>query len=243
MSEGQEVPQPRWDNTVRGVDRVRRTHPQLFEEPSGEAPNGVFAGRRIIGRDTIINGGVYVGSGQREAIVVDDQKYSLELGTTYQELRQKMELESRKPTGHPKIPTFQLVHEIAGQKLGGNKSESELEQQIAKHLQALTGSPVGVSPEGIDVKVTLNDFINKGAGVCRHRALLAGYLIERLIQDGVMQGRVSIDRNTIPSKGGHAWVRYEGPNRHVFIIDPSIGYWGPIEKAPKVWSYKRPGEK
>lgn len=238
MAEGQEIPQARWENTRRAVERVKTSHPWVYEEPSGEARQGFFAGRRIIGRDTPINGGVYVGSGAREAIVVDDQKYPKELLDTYRELRVKMAQEQQKSPQNRKT-TLQLIADLSSEKLGGKVSEVQLETQIAQLLTSLTGFPNGVDAKGQDIKVNLNAFMQNRAGVCRHRALLAGYLMEQLVRDKVIQGRVSVDRNTMP-QGGHAWVRYEGPNRNVFIIDPSLGYVGPIEKAPGDWSYQRP---
>lgn len=61
-----------WDRTIE-VGKHLKSSP-FYEEPSGESPTGKWQGRDIIGRDRPINGGVYVGSGKREAIVVDDQK-------------------------------------------------------------------------------------------------------------------------------------------------------------------------
>lgn len=238
MSEGQEVPQARWENTIRAVERVKSSHPWLYEEPSGEARQGFFAGRRIIGRDTPINGGVYVGSGVREAIVVDDQKYPKELLDTYRELRIRMAQEQQRSPQNRKT-TLQLIADLSSEKLGGKASEADLETQIAELLTRLTGSPKGVDTRGQDIKVALNTFMQNKSGICRHRALLAGYLMEQLVKDRIIQGRISVDRNTT-AQGGHAWVRYEGPNKNVFIIDPSLGYVGPIEKAPKIWSYEHP---
>lgn len=240
MEDGEvEQPKTEWQNTVRGIDRLRQSHPWLYEESSREAPHGFFAGRRIIGRDTPINEGVYVGSGAREAIVVDDARYPAELVGAYRDLRSRMAVEQRKPESLRKS-TFQLIYDIAKENLGGNLGEREIENRLGNMLQRYTGSFRGVSQKGEDTKVALNVFMKEKVGVCRHRALLAGYLLERLVKDNVLRGKVSIDRNTIPARGGHAWVRWEGPGGKAFIIDPSLGYVGPIERSPRIWSYERP---
>lgn len=232
MAEGQEVPQARWENTIRASERIRRTYPQLYEEPVGEAPHGLFAGRRIIGRNTPINGGVYVGSGAREAIVVDDRQYPQELMQVSQQLSAALE---RHVAGSGKN-IFSYVYEVTKVNLGGSQKPETIERLIEQDVARITGA------RGPDATVPLNLFIKNRRGVCRQRALLAGYLIEQLIQKGKLKGKVSVDRNTIPGLGGHAWARYESPDgKAVIIIDPSLEYVGPIAKAPKkVWDYNRP---
>ncbi|MDO8551356.1 MAG: hypothetical protein Q7S03_01585 [bacterium] len=232
--------QAEWRNTDRLKLRLRG-RPPLYEEPDGESKNGWFAGRRIIGRDTPINGGVYLGSGKREAIVVDGQKYPQELNETYSELRRMMSLPSSVRGGKS---ILEMVYDISGSRLGGNINEEEFNRRTQGLRFQITGRASSTWEGNIeDVKVTLNDFMRLKAGVCRHRALLAGYLLERLINEGVLKGRVSVDRNTVRGRGGHAWARYETPERRVFIIDPSLGYVGRLDKAPKTkdgWSYARP---
>lgn len=240
MEDGEVVqPKAEWKNTLRGVDRLQQAHPWLYEESSREVPHGLFAGRKIIGRDTPINGGVYLGNGAREAIVVDDARYPTELAGAYRDLRVRMGIEQRKPEGVRKT-TFQLVYDITRENLGGNLGEREIESRLGNVLQRYTGSFRGVNARGEDIKIALNVFMKEKVGICRHRALLAGYLLERLAKDNVLRGKVSVDRNIIQARGGHAWVRWEGPGGRAFIIDPSLGYVGPIENAPRFWSYDRP---
>lgn len=223
-----ETPEGEWSKTELLKLRLRGN--PLYEEPYGKEKIGRFAGRPIIARDTPINGGVYLGSGQREAIVVDDQKYPQELNQAYQRLRRKMELE--KGSGKS---IFDHVNDVAKGALGGSKDQADVEKKVDQLVESLT------KKYGPDTKVTLNSFIRKGAGFCRHRSLLAGYLIERLVKERLLRGKVSIDRNYLPDRGGHAWVRWEGERgNQVIIIDPSLGYVGRIENAPKIWSYKRP---
>ncbi|EKD64692.1 MAG: hypothetical protein ACD_50C00323G0007, partial [uncultured bacterium] len=73
------------------------------------------------------------------------------------------------------------------------------------------------------------------------QALLAGYLLEKLTQEGILGGKVSVDRNFIEGRGGHAWVRYTNSREEVFILDPAQDYKGTLKDAPKNgWDYRRP---
>jgi hypothetical protein len=223
-----ETPEAEWSKTLLLKQRLRGN--PLYEEPYGRERIGRFAGRQIIARDIPINGGVYLGSGQREAIVVDDQKYPQELDQVYQRLRRKM----KQGKGSGKN-IFDYVNEVSKEALGGSQNQADVEKKVDQLVESIT------KKYGPDTKVALNNFIRESAGLCRHRSLLAGYLIERLVKEGVLRGKVSIDRNYLPDRGGHAWVRWEGEGRNqVIIIDPSLNYVGRIENAPKTWDYKRP---
>ncbi|MFH0863834.1 MAG: hypothetical protein V1858_01955 [Candidatus Gottesmanbacteria bacterium] len=220
-------PEGDWSGTQRVKERLKGD--LLFEEPYGIEKIGKFAERPIIARDTSINGGVYLGSGEREAIVVDDQKYPQELNDVYVKLKQSWELKQNNKS------VFENVYNTVKEALGGNKNPVDVETQVNNLVASFTNK------HGPDTKVPINDFIKAGVGVCRHRALLAGYLIERLTKQGILKGNVSIDRNYLPNLGGHAWVRWEAVNIGVIIIDPSLNYVGKIENAPKFWNYQRPG--
>lgn len=56
----------------------------------------------------------------------------------------------------------------------------------------------------VDKKVGLSVFMVAGRGVCRHQALLADYLLERLRREDYTSGQASIDRNGIAGVGTHA---------------------------------------
>lgn len=204
---------PEWDKTIIAKDRL--SFSPLYEEPSKESKNGVWQGRPIIGRDTRINGGVYVGAGEREAVVVDDLKQP-ELIEAYRTLLGRIQ-------GRDTV--LRSVFDLTKQLLPYN--ENTVEQ--------ITG---GFEP---DQKVGLSVFVRAKGGVCRHQALLSGYLLEKLKDDGVVRGTASIDRNYVPGEGGHAWVRYKNSAGEVYIIDPAQNYIGRIEDAGEGrWFYERP---
>lgn len=226
MSEKSPQPKPeaKWRKTEAGIERVKDSH--FYEEPDYEAPHGYFRNRCIIGRDTPINKGVYLGAGQREAIIVDDKESKI-LNNVYQELfkKRKKDLQSGKKIklGLPGI--LDSVFELVSETLPFNNKK--VERITRKYLS--------------DQKISLSEFIRAKAGICRHQALLAGYVLERLIKEDLIKGKVHINRNAIRGKGGHAWVRYTTHKNKVFILDPAIGFCGPIEDMPKIiWDYSQP---
>lgn len=216
----------RWDRTEIGTERIKVTNPWFFEEDDSAAMGGFFKGRRIISRDTPINSGVYIGAGAREASIVDDLKYPEELNEVYTGLRTRLRQDVNRTV-------VEHVYDITAQVLGEDHQDVEDKvQEVVKFAMQF----------GSDTKIDLGSFIRAGAGVCRHRALLAGYLLEKLINEKVIEGRVFVDRNTILGRGGHSWVRFEEVSGRVIIIDPSLGYVGLIQTAPSIWSYERPGK-
>ena len=217
-----------WDNTPLGLERVKTSG--FYEEPDDESKNGFFAGRHIIGRDTQINGGVYVGSGKREAIVVDDKKYPEELDGVYNQLITRIQAAGSEYKDSILGDVYSLVQEV----LPFN------ETGVLTLVQSVTSSA-----KGNDTKVPLNEFIKSKVGVCRHEALLVGYLLERLKKNGIISPKnISIDRNFIPHRGGHAWVRYENSEGKIGIIDPAQNFIGSLEDANKLagWDYNRPSK-
>ena len=207
--------------TYQGVERAIKNG--TYEEPDAESKYGYHLGRRIIGRDSPINGGVYLGGGPREAIVVDDTK-SKYLNQIYDELLR--ETASAIQNGTFKNIVLEKVYRKAQQWLPYNLAQTEA---IA-------------APHNNDQKVNIDLFLGAKSGVCRHEALLAGYLLERLGKDGYIGGTASIDRNSVGGKGGHAWVRYTNSTGRVYIIDPAqdfIGSLADILDEDQRWFYNR----
>lgn len=210
-----------WDKTEIGVARVQNT--PFYAESKREK---FFKGRPIIGRDKAINGGIYLGASAREAIVVDDQK-DQQLNDAYDELiklRKKAQEHGETFKQGVLLDAYNLVKRLIPYDLNNT-------DRIVESL---------VEP---DSKIGLSVFF--GGGVCRHQALLLAYFLERLVKEGYLKGKVSIDRNFVDGKGGHAWVRYTNSVGKVFILDPSQNYVGSlddIERDDQKWFYERPEE-
>jgi hypothetical protein len=204
-----------WDKTQSMKRRLQR---------EGKLDEGdVYQGRPIIHRDSPVNGGVYLGEGQREAIVVDSKKYTglsalyaiaKDKATVGENIRKDLILEA----------VFQTVREAMP------KQDLEAVQKITrKH---------GVEKDG---KIALDVFLEEHTGVCRHDALTCAALLELFKGEGHARGKASVDRNST-EKGGHAWCRYTNSDGIVFILDVAQDYLGRLEKAPekKRWAYERP---
>ncbi len=212
-----------WRKTAESVERIRDS--KFYEEPhTGEVTVGKFRGRNIISRDSPIIGGIYIGAAEREAIVVDE-KYG-ELIKVYQELLLKRDKEIAKGVDF-KDGVLKEVWELVMKKMPYNLEATQ--RVIAEHTH--------------DDKFALDSFLLNKVGICRHQALLGGYLLEKLIAEGKIHGRVSVDRNYVEEKGGHAWVRYTNSNNEVFIIDPAQHYFGRLDEIDEDrWFYERPSD-
>jgi len=210
-----------WRKTVLVQDRLKNS--AFYEEGSRESRHGKWQGRDIIGRDCPINGGVYLGGDEREAVVVDDKKQP-ELIAAYQELVKRRKFKEQQGRSF---------------KDGVLREVFDLTKELLPYSDVVVDKVTdGLQP---DEKISLSSFLLNKGGVCRHQALLVAYLLEKLKVDGYVSGRVSIDRNYIPGKGGHAWVRYVNSAGEIFIIDPAQNFIGRIEEVGGgQWFYERP---
>lgn len=182
-----------------------------------------YQGRKIIARDTPINKGVYF-MNEFEAVVVDDEDDPAILAV-FKDILKKLGEEQRAGRDY-KSKALDIVYETVVQLMPYDHGDTR-----AKAINQKVGDLQ---------KVQLGAFIGKG--VCRHQALLIGYLLEKLVSVGLLNGKVSVDRN-ITKEGGHAWARYTTASGDRHILDAAQGYKGLIEKAGKKrWPYARPGE-
>lgn len=220
--------EPVWEFTKSAEENLRGD--PRFEEPDLEAPHGWYLNRRIIGRDTPINGGVYIVPRVQEAIVVDDTRFTEEYERTY---LATLDLIYSTVRRNPQasvvrkvlMPVFSIVEKAL-------PYDSAFANEIATAYR--------------DRKVNLGDFIRTGAGVCRHQALMSAYLLERLKKDRELSSkdRISIDRNYIPGQGGHAWVRFTASNGTPYILDPAQRCVDRLSHLihSASWEYRRPEE-
>lgn len=194
-----------------------------------------FEGRRIISRDARIDGGVYTGTYGGEALVVDTEKYP----EAYDRLEDLIEQKVENYTEH-----------------GVGRNSALLRATYDAVLEAMPYSQKAVDEVndkfGIgsaNRKVGLDQYIDAGAGVCRHQALAVGAMLERYIERGELRGQVSIDRserwspNDDPS--GHAWIRYTNSAGEVHIIDVAQKRIGSLKELTSQcregeWNYMRP---
>ncbi|MEK7665341.1 MAG: hypothetical protein AAB337_00480, partial [Patescibacteria group bacterium] len=75
-------------------------------------------------------------------------------------------------------------------------------------------------------------------------ALLAAYLLEKFVQKGKLNCKVSVDRCEIAEKGVHASARItENKTGRVMIIDSALGFIGHPNEKDAPWDYRRPEDK
>lgn len=208
---------------------LKRAGRGYFEEHSRDINGEVrltFEGRPVIRRDSKIRGGVYLVERNGEACVVDDKKDQFLIATygTLLEIRRKAERNGASKNQYLLEDVWRLVLD-------------KMPYSIAREEEI-------ISQYGHNTKVVLGMY--EGGGVCRHQALLGAYLIERLIEEGYLTGRVSVDRNIVPGKGGHAWIRYTNSENEIIIIDPAqefLGYLADVDDPYDKWFYARPEDK
>lgn len=223
--------QPQWQNTVRVRERLQND--PRYEEPPEDgntiAIHGRYNDRPVIGRDMEVQGGVYLGGGPREAIIVDDQTLP---SITYQ---------------YDCMYRMLLNKGNVRQYIDGERNMQEvLEDAYEVAMEQLPFDQQGV--EAIvngneDNEINLATFIQKGVGVCRHQALLVGYLLQRMRREGILpeEDAISVDRNVIPGRGGHAWVYYKDAQGNEYIVDPAQHVKGRLLKEiHNGWNYRRP---
>lgn len=223
-----------WHYTRMASEYAKKVEPQrLFEELVNPNFVGRYQGRKQIHRDSRINKGVYLTASPTRAIeeacvVDDDESKQPELLACYRELRRRAAREQERtgaPLNHIILDeVFEYVQETLPYDL-------KFVEDLASSLEA-------------GRKVALATYINYHAGVCRHQALLAGYLLEKLVDDKVLHGKVSVERNIIPGEGGHSWARYKNSAGDIYILDPAQDFIGTLEESERIayWDYRRPEE-
>ncbi len=226
------------------VSRAGRGHHYESKEQNEGWGHGVYAGRPIIARDTPINGGVYPVPGKHgEALVIDDVKYPGHYNQKYAEV-----MEAIRPTKDPNKFSLRGLIRARGEKTANDETKEVLTAVFNNVYQTLR-----YDLEATDAvtttdyqKVDLNKYISRGIGVCRTQAVLGAYFLERLVKDGVINGRVSIDRNVAQTldgvPGGHAWTRFTDEHGNVYIVDPAQKFIGSLEEAQQQgdrWDYRR----
>ena len=207
------------------VQRRLGHNPGFSGEMSDIAPYGYFKGYPILGRNSsYINGGVYLGGGSREAIVVDGESPEMrELSKTF-------------------------LHELMVESRDRIVTERWILQRVMDKVQRMM--PVDDSVASTmhrrynnDEIVGLSKYLRNG-GVCRHQALLSAFLIEKLSDNSLISGRVGVERNTSIDRYSHAWavLKHDTNQDNTIVIDATQNFLGTKNQAHRlqsqgVWNY------
>lgn len=222
--ENDERPDVRWNRTTRALERVQWQLEMRYLHGYGQV--AFFKGRHVIGRDRQIVEGVYLGTYAREAIVVSEKDGILP--ERYRELRNRLR---RLPWGASELAIVQVVHAYVRELLPGGETRMN---SIRRE---------NIPSDESDRKIDLTVFIHGGAGVCRHRALLGAYFLEKLIHERVLVGTCSVDRSET-DEGGHAWARFVSDRTgQILISDGGLDECGDIFAVEQKWGYRRPEDR
>jgi len=163
-----------------------------------------------------------------EALVVDDKKF-LQLKVEYQNVLGMAKEYSRENKLHMNQVAMGTIFNYVSRRMPYDMAIADEQLKRVGH----------------GGKISLTAYIDRGGGVCRHQALFGGYLIEKMIDDGYLRGKVSVDRSYSKEEGGHAWIRYTNSVGKVFILDIAQGVMGALEKVNtnSYWDYRRPEER
>ncbi|MFH1106050.1 MAG: hypothetical protein V1731_02465 [Candidatus Aenigmatarchaeota archaeon] len=208
--------------------KTKAMRARLEREHKIERRNGVdyYQGRRIIERDSPIDNGVYLGSGQREAVFVDFEK-----GVQLKKLYEQAKARATEGNVIDRSKVLKAVYDVVSEAMP-NGDEKSINDLLTRY---------GVKKDGM---IILDVFIGEKQGICRHYELASAALVERFIKNGILRGKVSVDRNET-ADAGHGWCRYTSRSGEVAILDAALGYFGLLKDAPgrAKWDYRRPADR
>lgn len=210
---------------------------------------GLYAGHQVIDRDTTeFEGGVDIRSwsAESEAIVVDSEQdpepYNF-LRARFDVFVRRRELQTKQPA--TELELLQAVKDAVAEAMDYDLPYTEtVSQQVRAE----------------DPKyrlINLSSYLADGKGICRHMGLAAGWLAEKLTQEGRLSGRSTVEvnqRQANPETGkkasAHEYMRYEAPDGEIYVIDPTRSSEAK-RSVPTLaetidqndWNYFRPGEK
>lgn len=198
------------------------------ESGEDDAPYGWFQDRHVIGSQSRVGGGVYLGRKPREAIVVDVRAGGLlrqSLAAWLDDLLVEVESGLRGPQ-RPEA----LVRAVRRQ------LDTNLPHRLANLVQrTLPFDEAAVQAVARDLKlqpdqcVPLDAYLARKGGVCRHQVCFLGAALELLAADGWLAGRVSIVRKHVPGYFSHAWVRWtRARDNVVFVFDAAQDVFSPL---------------
>jgi len=211
--------------------RTYRANERLVGHPDSRSPDelapyGYYKDLPKLGRNsTSVNGGVYLGGSPREAIVVDGE--SEELIEIYEDFLADLEAS---------IVSDEIVTNEDALAKVMYKVQKILPYDDEK-AEAMSRKYWG------DKLVGLSEYLKgpQPGGVCRHQGLLAAYIVENLISDGVLRGSVGVERNTVQVMGGtHAWAIFKPEHGEAIVIDAAQSFVGTKRRAYHEgrWEYR-----
>jgi len=201
-----------------------------FGSADQEAPYGYYKNHPIIGRKSVsVKNGVYFTTQpDSEAVVVDDK--SKVLRRISDKLLTNLKSMYGAETTVDVAKVLKKVNELTIDAMPYDENKSnELSWPLYDGNQL----------------IGLSEYVQAGCGVCRHQCLLAAYLAESLVENGLITGQVGVERNhDVDAHGAHAWAVFKTPDGQTIVIDPAQEFVGTKQQARKErrWKYELPVE-
>jgi hypothetical protein len=201
-----------------------------FGPQDHEASYGYYKNHPIIGRKSasVKNGVYFTTSPDSEAVVVDDKSKTLQL------LRHN--LVSMFNARYGSLPTLNVTSAL---KQVNNFTRDVMPYSVRNSDRLSKPLYAG------NKLIGLSEFVQAKGGVCRHQCLLAAFLAESLVEEGLILGQVGVERNhDIDAHGAHAWAIFKTLDGQCIVIDPAQNYVGTKEQArsERRWKYDLPFE-
>jgi len=197
-----------------------------------------YRGRRLIDRHSRVNGRTtIIGTTDNpffDALYVSREGHNNGL---YNEVFEAVKLRAaRMPGGVSNTQNFvQAVYEEISSRVTYSIPKSEqIWMRIAKNE--------GFTPPYDGAPAEVFDFVREGYGVCRHMGLACAAVLERAIDEGLIDGKVNYHRSIHTSdsnqRDGHAWARFTDPSGGRWVLDVAHQYCGRLESASvRGWNY------
>jgi len=169
-------------------------------------PNGLFAGRQIIGGPAPIDGGVYLSLLPCEAVVVEDRQNVMH--ELFQDLAARAIHEHLSCIESSGIACLRML-----------AAESLCRLPYRPHLVKAFLAKNHISS---DRRVDLLAFVRLGFGELRHQMLLCAWLLEHFVQEGLVRAKVSVEQTLrTPVQERHRLLLVE-PGGAINVFDPAL---------------------
>lgn len=176
-----------------------------YQGTFSSSPYGRFQGRHIIGECTAIEGGVYIGQKEQEAVVVDESYGKLQELYTEVTIRIARSMKDRQELSPREI--VELVVDFVKETIPYSVTDV---QSIFDRDQVLP-----------DQKVALDYFVRERAGLARHQLLLAAYLLEKLKFRKLLAGFLCLERVAESKIGEDERLSFSMPGGDELIFSPA----------------------
>ena len=206
------------------MDNFKRYYTQIIRE---YVPNETYQGRHTIHSESRIQNGVLYNPGTTgEACVVDFSEDPY-LNDLYDEVIE-VNHNHRNITDSNVVDKKYILEDVF------NVIKDRIPYDYEYIMNNFQNEYIGKK-----ITITLGAYIQSrgGKGVCRHMALASSAILEKMIDQGMLNGSVKYRSNVKNDKDGHAWTEYTTSSGEVGIIDVAQQYYGYLGEC-ETWNHE-----